>query len=146
MCYNLNSLKGLYRGLYGGLTIGVIKGHTRSLEYSSHGNQGASHSISWKSSIQEIKSCIRSRFPVLRNRILLEKVGRSGPARGDAARSTWSKESSVSGHKNLKTKRVPIRISGYLQNAFLQTLVTHDSARLSRCVRVRVLDTVARTP
>ena len=39
-----NSLKGvIYRGLYMGITIGVIKGDTRSLDYSSCGvseNQG----------------------------------------------------------------------------------------------------------
>ena len=86
---------------------------------------------------------MRSRFPVLRSRILLEKAGRSGPARGDAADSTGSKESSVSGHKNLKTKRVPNRISGFLQNAFS---ADPGHARLWCCVRVRVLDIVARTP
>ena len=36
MNYSLNSLKGLYRGLYRCTTIMVIKGDTRSLDYSSH--------------------------------------------------------------------------------------------------------------
>ena len=33
--YSLNSLKGVYIGDYIGTTIGVIKGDTRSLDYSS---------------------------------------------------------------------------------------------------------------
>ena len=37
MSYNLNSLKGgMYRGLYRGTTIRIIKGDTRSLDYSSY--------------------------------------------------------------------------------------------------------------
>ena len=36
--YSLNSFKGvIYRGLYGGLLIGVIQGDTRSLDHSSRG-------------------------------------------------------------------------------------------------------------
>ena len=41
MSYSLNSLKGgLYRGLYRGSTIGLIKRDTRSLDYSSYGDDG----------------------------------------------------------------------------------------------------------
>ena len=36
MSYNLNSLKGDYTGIVQGTTIGVIKGDTRSLDYSSY--------------------------------------------------------------------------------------------------------------
>ena len=39
MSYSLNSLKGLDRGLNRGLLIvGLTKGDTRSLDYSSYGN------------------------------------------------------------------------------------------------------------
>ena len=34
MSYSLNSLKGFYRGLYRGGIMGLIKGDTRSLDYS----------------------------------------------------------------------------------------------------------------
>ena len=37
MSYSLNSLKGLYMGLYKGLLYGFIKGDTRSLDCSSYG-------------------------------------------------------------------------------------------------------------
>ena len=37
MSYSLNSLMGGYIGDYIGTTIGVIKGDTRSLDYSSYG-------------------------------------------------------------------------------------------------------------
>ena len=36
MSYNLNSLKGVIWGIIYGTTIGIIKGDTRSLDYSSH--------------------------------------------------------------------------------------------------------------
>ena len=36
MSYSLNSLKGGYIGIIYGTTIGVIKGDTRSLDYSSY--------------------------------------------------------------------------------------------------------------
>ena len=37
MSHNLNSLKGVIYGIIYGTTIGVIKGDTRSLAYSSYG-------------------------------------------------------------------------------------------------------------
>ena len=37
MSYSLNSLKGVIWGIILGTTIGVIKGDTRSLDYSSNG-------------------------------------------------------------------------------------------------------------
>ena len=36
MSYSLNSLKGLYKGIIQGTSIGGIKGDTRSLDYSSY--------------------------------------------------------------------------------------------------------------
>ena len=36
MSYSLNSLKGVIKGLYRGVLQGISKGHTRSLDYSSH--------------------------------------------------------------------------------------------------------------
>ena len=36
MSHSLNSLKGVYIGIIYGTTIGVIKGDTRSLDYSSY--------------------------------------------------------------------------------------------------------------
>ena len=35
MSHNLNSLKGVYIGNYMGITIGVMKGDTRSLDFRS---------------------------------------------------------------------------------------------------------------
>ena len=43
MSYNLNSLKGVIWGIIYGTTIGVIKGDTRSLEYSSYVENLHSH-------------------------------------------------------------------------------------------------------
>ena len=37
MSYSLNSLKGVIWGIIYGTTIGVIRGDTRSLDYSSYG-------------------------------------------------------------------------------------------------------------
>ena len=37
MSYSLNSLKGVIQGIIYGTTIGVIKGDSRSLDYSSYG-------------------------------------------------------------------------------------------------------------
>ena len=45
MSYSLNSLKGGYIGDYVGTTIGVIKGDTRSLGYSSYVLVSSSFSI-----------------------------------------------------------------------------------------------------
>ena len=38
MSYSLNSLKGVTQGIISGTTIGLIRGDTRSLDYSSYGH------------------------------------------------------------------------------------------------------------
>ena len=59
MSYSLNSLKGVIWGIIWRTTIGVIKGDTRSLDYSSYGFWG--QLLSWAVSLYQ---CLHFTPPV----------------------------------------------------------------------------------